>query len=192
METLRRLISSGEVKATDTDEEGIPPLHWAAINGQYIASKYLIENGAHVDLPAGHLLATPLQWTTRQGHLSVVQLLLQYDADLNYRDVQGFSTLHHAITCSSSPSTIDYLTGRCTKAQLDIQDLNGFTPLIWALAYKDTLSAEMLLGRGASVNARAPEGLVPMDWALEGGVRSNIRMLLERGADVIPGAHLVR
>jgi len=62
VDTLRQLIESGQAKATDRDEANITPLHWAAINAQLPACKYLLDQGAEVDALGGDLVATPMQW----------------------------------------------------------------------------------------------------------------------------------
>lgn len=62
MDTLRQLIESGKAKAMDRDDQNVTPLHWAAINAQLPACKYLLEQGAEVDALGGDLLATPMQW----------------------------------------------------------------------------------------------------------------------------------
>lgn len=65
VETVRRLIESGEATALDRDPDQITPLHWAAINGQMAACRYLLDQGAEVDAVGGDLVATPLQWAAR-------------------------------------------------------------------------------------------------------------------------------
>ncbi|TFK90891.1 ankyrin [Polyporus arcularius HHB13444] len=69
VETIRSLIESGKASATDRDEQNITPLHWAAINAQVAACRYLLEQGAEVDALGGDLVATPLQWAARNGYL---------------------------------------------------------------------------------------------------------------------------
>lgn len=63
--TLKRLIESGEATALDKDPDNITPLHWASINGQMAACRYLLDQGAEVDAVGGDLEATPLQWAAR-------------------------------------------------------------------------------------------------------------------------------
>ncbi|RPD63410.1 hypothetical protein L227DRAFT_388652 [Lentinus tigrinus ALCF2SS1-6] len=65
VETIRSLIESGKASATDRDEQNITPLHWAAINAQVAACRYLLEQGAEVDALGGDLVATPMQWAAR-------------------------------------------------------------------------------------------------------------------------------
>jgi ankyrin repeat protein len=65
VDLIRKLVESGQAKATDRDESNVTPLHWAAINAQLAACKYLLEQGAEVDALGGDLVATPMQWAAR-------------------------------------------------------------------------------------------------------------------------------
>lgn len=65
VETIRSLIESGKATALDRDNDRITPLHWAAINGQMAACRYILDQGAEVDAVGGDLVATPLQWAAR-------------------------------------------------------------------------------------------------------------------------------
>lgn len=65
MQQLRHLVESGLAKVTDRDEQNVTPLHWAAINAQVAACRYLLEQGAEVDALGGDLVATPMQWAAR-------------------------------------------------------------------------------------------------------------------------------
>jgi palmitoyltransferase ZDHHC13/17 len=60
---LHHLIESGQARATDRDdsEQNISPLHWAAVNAQLPACRYVLEQGAEVDALGGDLVATPMQ-----------------------------------------------------------------------------------------------------------------------------------
>lgn len=65
----------------------VAPLH---------GNSYLLDLGAEVDPTGGELNATPLHWAVRQGHLSMVTLLMSRGADPAVKDNQGFNTLHIA------------------------------------------------------------------------------------------------
>ena len=64
------MIESGKAKATDRDPQNITALHWAAINAQIGACRYLLDQGAEVDARGGDLIATPMQWAARCVHCS--------------------------------------------------------------------------------------------------------------------------
>jgi ankyrin repeat protein len=45
-------------------------------------ARYLFEQGAEFDTLGRDLVATPMHWAARYGHLYVIQLLIPHDADL--------------------------------------------------------------------------------------------------------------
>ena len=76
-------------------------LHWAAINNHLLVAQRLIEHGADVDAVGGDLMATPLLWAVRPGHLAMCRILIQAGASANVRDRQGFTALHLAAQASA-------------------------------------------------------------------------------------------
>ena len=181
VDTIRSLIESGKASATDRDEQNITPLHWAAINAQLAACRYLLEQGAEIDALGGDLVATPLQWAARNGFLYIIQLLISHNADPNITDAQGYNTLH-LVTHSSSVMALLYLLHQ--PINVDARDSQGHTSLMWASYQGDALSVELLLKHGASPNTRDDAGLSPLHWAVVRGNRICIRRLIEAGGDV--------
>ena len=49
-----------------------------------------------MDAIGGELCSSPLHWATRQGHLSMVVLLVQHGADPNICDGEGCACIHLA------------------------------------------------------------------------------------------------
>ncbi|KAH8092203.1 palmitoyltransferase AKR1 [Cristinia sonorae] len=179
--TLRELIESGKAKATDRDEQNITPLHWAAINAQVAACRYLLQQGAEVDALGGDLVATPMQWAARNGYLYVIHLLIAHNADPNITDAQGYNTLH-LVTHSSSVMPLLYLLHQ--PINVDSKDSQGHTSLMWAAYQGDALSVDLLLKHGANPNLKDDTGLSPLHWAVVRGNRVCIRRLVESGADI--------
>ena len=178
---IRELIESGRARATDRDEQNITPLHWAAINAQLPACRYLLEQGAEVDALGGDLVATPMQWASRNGYLYVIQLLIAHGADPNIKDTQGYNTLH-LVTHSSSITPLLYLLHQ--PLSVDERDSAGHTSLMWAAYQGDALSVELLLKHGANPNSRDDAGLTPLHWAVVRGNKVCIRQLFEKGAEI--------
>ncbi|KAI9058689.1 ankyrin [Trametes sanguinea] len=168
VDTIRRLIESGKASATDRDEQNITPLHWAAINAQLAACRYLLEQGAEVDALGGDLVATPMQWAARNGYLYVIQLLIAHNADPNITDAQGYNTLH-LVTHSSSVMALLYLLHQ--PINVDARDSQGHTALMWAAYQGDALSVDLLLKHDASPNTKDDTGLTPLHWAVVRGNR---------------------
>ena len=62
------------------DKDNITVLHWAAINNRKDLVKYYLSAGAIIDAIGGDLNSTPLQWAVRQGHQSMIALLISNGA----------------------------------------------------------------------------------------------------------------
>ena len=68
---VKQLVESGQATVNDRDPQNISPLHWAAINAHLALCRYLLEQGAEVDVVGGELMATPLQWSARYVIMSL-------------------------------------------------------------------------------------------------------------------------
>jgi len=182
IDQIRALIESGRASATDRDDEGITPLHLAAITGRIPVCKYLVEKGAEVNAFGGIVPATPLQWAARKGLVEVIDLLIQHGANPRLVGPQDFSCVH-SITHSSNHWALLYILCQPGIA-VDEKDHMGLTPLHWAAQQGDGLSAGVLLKFGADPNAVDHNGLTALHWAASGGNGSCISRLLEAGADI--------
>ncbi|KAL9939060.1 hypothetical protein V8E36_001873 [Tilletia maclaganii] len=197
--TIQHLLDSQLASAGERDEDGITPLHWAAINNHVHVCAFLLDRGAAIDALGGELVASPLQWAARLGHLNVMHLLLNRGADPLLKDAQGFNTLQ-LTTHSSAIMPLLYLlqhpafqdpaagigsieTSTSHTAPIDIPDEQGHTALMWAAYQGDGISIDILLKLGANVNRHDHAGLTPLHWAVVKGNRLCIRKLAQAGAD---------
>ncbi|KIW05991.1 uncharacterized protein PV09_03175 [Verruconis gallopava] len=177
---IQRLFDSGKYDATYADEQGITPLHWAAINNHYALCHFLIKSGANVNAKGGDAVATPVLWAAKKCHYYVVNLLLENGADPLLTDDQGFNLLHSA-TLDGNVFQIALLLHQ--DIPIDIQDAQGHTSLMWA-AYKGYGAViDLLLRWGASVYARDDLGFTALHWALVKGNQHCIFKLVEYGSD---------
>lgn len=177
---MEKLFGSGEYDATYTDDEGITPLHWAAINNQYAMCKFLIEHGAEINKKGGESVATPLQWAAQRCHYYTVNLLLQHGADPLITDAQGYNTLHIS-TFNGNVLLIVLLLHQ--GIPVDVADTYGHTALMWS-AYKGfPQCVDVFLRWGASVHATDEQGFTALHWALVKGNPGCILKLIEYGAD---------
>ncbi|KAL2164008.1 hypothetical protein VTH06DRAFT_3222 [Thermothelomyces fergusii] len=177
---MEKLFETGEYDATYADEEGITPLHWAAINNQYAMCKFLIERGAPVNKKGGESVATPLQWAAQRCHYYTVHLLLQHGADPLITDAQGYNTLHIS-TFNGNLLLIILLLHQ--GIPVDVEDAYGHTALMWA-AYKGyPACVDAFLRWGASVHAKDEQGFTALHWALVKGSTGCIQKIIEYGAD---------
>lgn len=78
-------------------EDGFQPLGLACFFGHYETAEYLIKAGASINSQSqNYLQAAPIQSAAAAGHLKIVQLLLNHNANPNVREQNGFTPLHAA------------------------------------------------------------------------------------------------
>ena len=180
LEHVQKMVESGKVPATYRDEEGITPLHWAAINNQFAVCKYLLDHGADVNVKGGESGATPAMWAAQRCHFYVVNLLLDHGADPLATDGQGYNILHLATIDGNALLLILLLH---QNIPVDVPDPQGHTSLMWA-GYKGWPAlVDLLLKWGASINSSDDNGFSPLHWALVRGSKPCIERLIEYGAD---------
>ena len=78
---VQELLAAGKVKATDTTSEhwGRAPLHMAAIRGNHLTGRLLVEHGAAVDAQDEHQ-STALHAAAMHGHVNMCKMLLELGA----------------------------------------------------------------------------------------------------------------
>jgi len=165
------------------DHENVSLLHWAAINNRIEIVKFYLSKGAIVDRFGGELNSTPLHWATRQGHLPMVVLLMQYGADPSLRDGEGCSCLHLAAQFGHT-SIVAYLVAR--GQDVDMQDRNGMTALMWA-AYRVFAAdpARLLLTFKANMHLTDKfHGNTALHWAVTMSNHNVMSLLLDHGASL--------
>ncbi|MCJ1310562.1 Palmitoyltransferase zdhhc17 [Agyrium rufum] len=177
---IEKLFAEGKYTATYKDEEGITPLHWAAINNHYALCQFLISAGADVNALGGEAVATPTMWAVQRCNYYAVHLLLQSGADPLLTDAQGYNILHLA-TFDGNVFLILLLLHQ--NIPIDAPDPQGHTCLMWA-AYKGYPAVvDLLLRWGASVNATDEKGFTALHWAIVKGSQLCMLRLVEYGSD---------
>lgn len=165
------------------DSENVTLLHWAAINNRKEIVNYYITKNAIIDSIGGELMSTPLHWATRQGHLSMVVLLVQYGADPSLRDGEGCSCIHLAAQFGHT-AIVAYLVAK--GQNVNMIDRNGMSPLMWS-AYRVTSldPSRLLITLGASVNmADMFLHNTPLHWSVLSKNSTVVSLLVNSGADI--------
>jgi len=208
VEVLKLFVEHGvDVNLFEADWYLATPLHAAAASGKVDAAAYLISQKANVDAP-GYNRATPLHAAAKDGTAEVVKLLLAHGADVNARDGDGATpidllrfrdapnvaqalvdggaeigyALHHALDQHKIGNARVMILG---GADVSLRDEEGRQPLHRA-ADDDRLTeaVELLLKRGAPVDAADANDRTPLHWAVHGGAIRVVELLLAAKASV--------
>ncbi|AET37565.1 palmitoyltransferase AKR1 Ecym_1330 [Eremothecium cymbalariae DBVPG len=184
LKTVKEMVETGVIDVNqDWDSrEKVSGLHWASVNNRLNIVKYLISQGADVNMKGGDLEATPLHWASKSGYVYIVHCLLENNADPTIYDKQGYNLLHTA-TFSSNIMLILYVLFT-EKIHIDSPDPTGKTPLHWAAYQGDSLTVEALVRFGANVKVLDSNGFTPIHWGTVNGQYKVLKELIEHGSDV--------
>jgi ankyrin repeat protein len=150
------------------------------------AVEFLLTKGARSELTHGSGI-TPLAAAAFNGNLGLVKLLLAHGASPVEADGTGKGPILYAAGRGFAPIVAALLDG---GAAVDHRYAHDLTALMWAAGYSNDVPAadglktvELLVGRGADVNAADDRGWSPLMIAAERGHAAVVSYLLARGAD---------
>jgi ankyrin repeat protein len=93
-------------------------------------------------------------------------------------DIENFCRAAHSADINTVREHLD----RFGAAIVDARDNINARALTWAAFAGDTAMVELLLDRGADINAGGTNNKPALTWAAEGGKREVVALLLDRGA----------
>jgi ankyrin repeat protein len=111
----------------------------------------------------------------RFNHVEILAELLKHGADLNLPEGDGRTALHHA--AEGAPEAVQFLIQN--QVNLDPQDENGFTPMVWAIRQRSEAGnkiASALLEAGAKYDLHA---------AVSWGDLGRVKEILQKEPDTI-------
>jgi ankyrin repeat protein len=157
------------------------PLHYAAHYGLDGIVKYLvIEHAQDVNARGLYKKSTPLHRASARGHVTVVRVLLEHDADVTAQNEDGSTPLHLASRWGGV-KVVHILLKH--GADATAQDINRSTPLHQASSAGHVDSARVLLELGVDATAQDKNGWTPLHWASYEGHVGVTRVLLKHGVD---------
>ncbi|MCB9493208.1 MAG: ankyrin repeat domain-containing protein [Epsilonproteobacteria bacterium] len=140
-------------------------LHLAVVEGNIASATQALAAGADINLKDADELS-PLMKSVMQGNLELVQLLVNNNADVNTKakaDQQGLAMtcVHAAVMLFSSnptvaPAILELLLSK--GADVNATDMQGSTPMHWALNIKSAEAVEVLAKHGAKTDIKNQAG----------------------------------
>ena len=180
--------------------DGSTPLQWAVYNGDVAEAKRLLRAGANVSL-ANHYGATPMSLAAEVGHTEMLKVLLEAGANVESPNADGQTALL-AVARTGNVAAAQLLLDNGAKVDAK-EKWGGQTPLMWASARRHPKMMELLIAKGADVNARSIDrdyqrhvtaegrpknldngGLTPLLYAARENCMACVGVLLESGADI--------
>ncbi|KAK1037031.1 hypothetical protein LTS16_013164 [Friedmanniomyces endolithicus] len=187
---VRTLISKGAEIDGDRDYA----LQLAASEGHAEVVKILLESGAAIDKELtsndelGFFSGTALQAACDRSRERVVEVLLTHGADPNL----GGGVLTNPITAATQRAQPEILRLLLKASEINVNvkgGEDGSTPLINAATHMSTEFVELLVRKGADINAANLAGDTALIMAAWKGDKGCVEMLCDAGADVTYRSH---
>lgn len=196
--------AAGSAAAGNADEprkpDGSTPLMSAAFEGDVAEAARLLEQGADVKAINSYGVDA-MQLAADTANTELIRLLLKAGADPQSPNADGESALH-LVARSGKVEAAKLLLKAGAKVEAREQ-FGGQTPLMWAAARRHPEMVELLLSKGADVNARgavrdykrvataesraAPRdrgGFTPLMYAARSNCSECVEALIKHKADV--------
>jgi len=163
---IERLLKAG-ADANASGPEGETALMTVAHTGNVEAAKVLLGHGAKVDARESWRGQTALMWAAGQSHPAMVRELVAHGADVNARSAQ--QEWKRQVTAEPREKWMPQ---------------GALTPLLFAARQGCLECAQVLVEKGADLNAADLEGVSPLLLALINGHYDVAGFLIGKGANV--------
>jgi cytohesin len=195
VEEVRRLLATG-ADSKVRDDRGAAPLQWAAVLGSKEIAELLIARGADINATDRAGL-TALHAAAYQGRREVAELLLLNGAQVNAGSTGGWTPLGKAMERLATPDMTPHQASpsdvAATVSVVELLLVHGAevnprnasgTPMHYAAASGQRVLVELLIAKGANINAKTNEGVTPLHTAAKMDRPEVAQLLIARGADV--------
>lgn len=159
----------------DVDVNGDSALSWAVLRCDSDSVHQLLLRGSdprHADIYG----RTPLHRAVRLDDIACMELLLDAKADVNSRDFNGATALDWAARSQEDTTFMERLLSR--GASIENQDYGGYGPLLSAVQVNKVASLQLLLQKGANINAASKNGTTALDVGVRFNAHECLKLLL--------------
>ena len=188
LDIVKLLLDAGaNVNAKEGNYSKSTTLHWAAKEGHLQVVRLLVESGAKIDVKDNWFNLTSLGWaiivncfdeedSIGNSHSEVREYLLSQGAQLD---------IFSAIALKEK----DLIKSLVTANPAILRDrlgfaMDGFQPLHFAITNMMPETVELLLGKGADVNALTSLGVTPLCMATKVNNQQIIELLMANNANI--------
>ena len=159
----------------DVDANGYTALSWAVKSRDSDSVRQLLLCGS--DPEHGDLYGwTPLVVAVLSGDVIVVQLLLAAKVDVNSKDIFGSTALSLTSLYHGDTTIMELLLAH--GASIEDQDNDGQRPLHVAVHSNRPINVQILLDRGANINAADRFGITALMFGVTYNAHESLRVLL--------------
>lgn len=124
---------------------------------------------------------TPLDCAAEYSTVKVIEWLIDGGADINSITKSGTALMWAAR--GGKIENVKYLLERGPKDFVNRKGESGWTPLHFAAGFGSVEITDLLIKKGADVNAQEESGYGPIHWAAKNNYPDCIKLLIENGAD---------
>lgn len=117
---VSNLVTAG-ASVSARDEDGMTPLHHAAISGRLDTARVLLEEGAHISSKDSRGL-TALHHSARNHQSSFIKMIVSKGLHVDVKDTKQLTALHHAIASNSLEAVKALLEA---GADVNLEDTEG-------------------------------------------------------------------
>ena len=158
-------------------------LYFATVENYHEVVELLLRFNADPNIPADIDGTTPLMIACSHRQKKIVKLLLQAGAyvDLQGKDSYGRQTALHTPAYDNATEILSLLLD--AKANVNIQNIDGYTPMHYICVNGNEEMVQRFLSAGADVNLCSHKGDSPLHAAVISNHTKIVETLLNAGAD---------
>jgi ankyrin repeat protein len=175
-------IDYGKFDINELDEKtGSNPLQTSAKYGQLEVMALLLKRSPDINA-FDKYKQTSLMLAASKGHPDVLNLLIEKQADILYKDDDGNQAIHKCARYGN----ITIMESLLNHSSTDIEAMNNIkeTPLSTALRFEMYEICKLLLSKGANINCIGINGNTPlMKAAFDGNIKT-LKFILSNSGDV--------